>query len=106
MRAVGSRDDDVAGAHLPLLAIERESRLALLNDEQLVVRVPVQPRAAAWRCVHKENGDVEAVVGADKLVRDGTPGQIVTLEDVHEKRPSVDSGPNSRRSQAARLCSR
>jgi hypothetical protein len=51
MRRIGRDDDDVARARLPLLVARREGALPLLQDEDLLVGVPVQSGSAAGRGV-------------------------------------------------------
>jgi len=80
VRLVRPGDDDVAGAGLDLRAVDGERRLTLLDDEHLAVRVPVQRRASSRLGVDAEDRDGKAVLGADELVRDRAPGQLVDLD--------------------------
>ena len=57
-----ARSDGLLGA------VGGERRLALLDDEQLRVRMPVQARAAARRGVDEDQADADiAVLGAHEL---------------------------------------
>ncbi len=85
MPGVGRDDDEVAAAHRLLAVLGREHTLALLDEEDLVVRVLVQAGTAAGRRVDEDQTHPgAAVIGADELVRDVAEGQVVLADDFHE----------------------
>src|SRR4051794_41759100 len=65
----GGDDDDVARVHRDLLAVDRERRSALLDDERLGVRVAVRPRPGTLLVPGHEERDRRVVVRALELHR-------------------------------------
>ena len=79
----GGDDDDLAGADLALLVAEEEGRRALLGDEDLVVGVLVQRRAASRRALDDDRADADAaVILSDELAGDVAERQLVHPDDL------------------------
>ena len=84
MPGVGRDDDEVAAPHRPLALLGPEHALALLDEEDLGVGVPVHARPAAGRGVDEDQADAgAAVVGSDELAGDVAERQLVLAHDLH-----------------------
>lgn len=64
----GRGDDDVSRQRFQLGGLEREGHLAGLDDEDLLVRVPMQLGASTRRSVHEDDRQAGTVVDTLELV--------------------------------------
>src|SRR5437867_588492 len=82
VRLAGRDDDDVARLDDERLVAEEEGRLALLDDEDLLVGMAMQGRALPRLGVDEQERHVGAVFFAHELARDDAEGQGVLPDDL------------------------
>jgi len=89
----GLDDQDVTGAGLEFLPVDRPEAPAFPDELDFIVRMPMGPGTTPGEGAEEEGRDVDvAVLGSNELVRAALKGQVLLTHTVHPARTPMKVG--------------